>query len=174
MPSRTSITDEAVSAIRSLYESGAYVAAWQRTQSLPPFREWAGAAALTIAGRLLNNLEAPRLAHALHARAWREHRGDPDAAYYRASTIARRFGPLRALRFLDSLPRLRARGCAAEGGAGTRRHERVAVGRARVVHGACGPLRRRARIRPARIRSVTMVPACGAARRASSHAARPR
>ncbi len=108
MPPRVSIPDEAVHTIRSLYECGTYVAAWQHAQALPPFHEWTGADALTIAGRLLNNLDAPRLAHALHARAWRENRGHPDVAYYRASTVARRFGPLRALRFLDALAPLPA------------------------------------------------------------------
>jgi len=103
MPLKVAIPDEPVRTILSLYESGTYVAAWQHAQTLPPFHEWTGAAALTIAGRLLGNLEAPRLAHWLHARAWRENRGHPEAAYYRGSGIARRFGPLRALRFLDSL-----------------------------------------------------------------------
>ncbi len=99
---RAEIPDADIATLRSLYEEGRYLAAWEHAQSLPPMSSWTGADALVIAGRLLNNIEAPRLAHVLHTRAWRENRSHSEAAYYRALLLLRRFGPLRALRFLDA------------------------------------------------------------------------
>jgi predicted Zn-dependent protease len=93
-----------IAELTRLYELGLYVQAATRTASLPPVKDWRGTAAQLIAGRLANNLHAPHLARRLHTRAWREDRGNPEAAYYYALSIMNQRGPLATWKFLRRLP----------------------------------------------------------------------
>ncbi len=95
--------DEIVELTR-LYDCGLYVQAAARADAVPPVAQWRGTAARLIAGRIANNVHAPRLGTWLHLRAWRDDHSDPVAAYFYASEMSRRRGPLAAWRFLQRLP----------------------------------------------------------------------
>jgi len=93
-----------IAEITRLYERGLYLQTAQRTATLPPVKEWRGTAARLIAGRLANNVHAPRLSRWLHDCAWRDDRRSAEAAYYFALTIMGNRGPLAAWKFLRKLP----------------------------------------------------------------------
>ncbi|MEK0447846.1 MAG: Beta-barrel assembly-enhancing protease [Verrucomicrobiota bacterium] len=90
--------------IRALYERGLYGDAWRRMESFGTPEQWRDVPAMILAGRVIGNLEGERRARALHSRAYRLNRSHAEAAYYRAFSIRSRLGPLRALRFLETLP----------------------------------------------------------------------
>ena len=93
-----------IAELTRLYERGLYVQAAARTATLPPIKDWRGTAARLIAGRLANNVHAPRLSRWLHDRAWRDDRRSAEAAYYFALTVSGQRGPLAAWKFLRKLP----------------------------------------------------------------------
>jgi cellulose synthase operon protein C len=86
--------------VLDLYRQGLCLQAYRRAEALRPLRDWAGAPARVLAGRLAINLGAPRLAFLMHLRGWREDRSDPEACYYHARALLERRGPLTAWRFL--------------------------------------------------------------------------
>jgi len=90
------IREDDLRALRELYDRGLYVQAWRQAEALGPMQSWTGTAARLLAGRLAGNLGAPRLARALHYRAWKEDPHYPEAAYYQAREIIARRGPLAA------------------------------------------------------------------------------
>ena len=94
----TSATDQTLAAVLELYERGRYVDAFERGQSLGPITEWKTATGRVMAGRLANNLGAPRLGRGLHWLALREFPDQPQCLYYGAMAYWGRFGVLRAWR----------------------------------------------------------------------------
>lgn len=101
---RIEIPEADVSKIQEFYRQGLYLQAYEHLRTLPPVMGWSGTAALVIAGRLANNLEAPKLARLLHARAWREDRKSAEAACHRAYGMIHSLGLLRSWRFVHRLP----------------------------------------------------------------------
>jgi tetratricopeptide (TPR) repeat protein len=93
-----------IAEITRLYDLGLYVQACARATAAGPLHEWRGTAARLIAGRVANNVHAPRLGTWLHLRARRDDRTSAEAAYFYASDISRHRGPLAAWRFLRQLP----------------------------------------------------------------------
>jgi len=98
------IPPHAVAELTRLYDLGLYVQACRFAETFPSPWEWHGTAACTIAGRLASNGFAPRLARALHNRAWRHDKRSPEAAYYFGFSLLSDRGPLAAWRFLRRLP----------------------------------------------------------------------
>ncbi|HSZ57878.1 MAG TPA: tetratricopeptide repeat protein [Tepidisphaeraceae bacterium] len=70
-------------------------------QAIAPLPQWRGAAGRVLAGRLANNLGAPRLGRILHRLAHREDPADPEALYYNTYAILERRGPLAALELME-------------------------------------------------------------------------
>lgn len=98
------IPPDAVAEIVRLYETGLYVQACTSAGKFPSPWEWRGTAACLIGGRVANNVHAPRLSRALHARAWRHDKRSPEAAYYFAYSLFSSRGPLAPWKFLRRLP----------------------------------------------------------------------
>lgn len=86
--------------VKDLYDRGLYVQAWRASQIAGPLADWEGVEPRLLAGRLAYNIGAPRIAQALHMRAWRDDHDDPNALYFYARVIAERHGPLAALEFV--------------------------------------------------------------------------
>src|SRR5262245_22694854 len=86
--------------VRDLYDRRLYLQAYRAAQPLGPLWGWPGAAGLVLAGRLANNLGAPRLAAWLFVRAFRQAPADPEARYFYALYRRERRGPLAAWTFL--------------------------------------------------------------------------
>ena len=95
-----------VGSVCELYERGQCLQAYARAQQLGPLREWSGAEALLIAGRLAINLGAPRLGRVLHYRCWKAQPRHAEARYYRALGVLDRFGPLRVCELMRRTPEL--------------------------------------------------------------------
>ena len=88
--------------VLSLYEAGQYIDAYTAGAELGPLHQWRSADGRVMAGRLANNLGAPRLGRALHWLGWREFPEHPYCQYYGAMAYWSRFGPVRAWeRFRD-------------------------------------------------------------------------
>lgn len=103
-PGQVTLSETDLGEVRQLYEAGLYLQAWQASRIHGDLSSWSGREPQILAGRLAGNIGAPRLASALHARAYRHSPDDPVAAYYRASRIFGNKGPFRAWRFLGRLP----------------------------------------------------------------------
>lgn len=98
----SSAPDTAVLAeIRDRYQRGFYVQAYELTLPYGPLRTWRGAEARVLAGRLAMNLGAPRLGAWLFFQARREDPQLPETAYYFATTLVQRRGPLAAWAFVQ-------------------------------------------------------------------------
>ncbi len=82
--------------VLELYEKGQYIDAFEAGKVLGPLAEWRSAEGRVMAGRLANNLGAPRLGRALHWLALREFPEHPYCQYYGAMAYWSRFGPTRA------------------------------------------------------------------------------
>lgn len=78
--------------VLELYESGKYLDAYQAGLSLGDIRRWPGHEGQILAGRLANNLGAPRLGRALHWNAYRHWPAEPYCLYYGALAYWNRFG----------------------------------------------------------------------------------
>ncbi|MDR3401900.1 MAG: tetratricopeptide repeat protein [Chthoniobacter sp.] len=98
------VPPDAVAELARFYESGLYGQACTLAGKFPSPWEWRGTAACLMGGRIANNVFAPRLARALHARAWRHDKGSAEAAYYFAFSLLSGRGPLAAWKFLRRLP----------------------------------------------------------------------
>jgi hypothetical protein len=101
--------------IRDLYAQGLYLQAHREAQRFGPLKDWDGAAAQVLGGRLAIQLGAPRLGRWLHLQAWRNFPTNYEAMYYQARYRLERFGPMQAWRFMlahpdwsEAAPELRA------------------------------------------------------------------
>lgn len=82
-----------LSQVLQLYESGRYLDSLNTgVAALGDVRGWPGADGQVLAGRLANNLGAPRLGRALHWRAYRQWPNHPYCLYYGAMAYWSRFG----------------------------------------------------------------------------------
>lgn len=103
-------TGDLLSQVTRLYDEGRYLAAYRQSEALGPLTTWTTAAGRLMAGRLANNLGAPRLGNILHRLAFREYPDDPSAQYFNAFRLLTEQGPLAAWNFmrprgsLDSAP----------------------------------------------------------------------
>lgn len=95
---RVEIPEAVLQRVRSLYEAGRYVDAYQVTREAGPLQAWRGSQAQTLAYRLANNLGAPRLASLLILRALRETPHDPETAVHFGYYTMGRRGPAAAWR----------------------------------------------------------------------------
>lgn len=87
-----------LSKVLDLYERGQYIDSLAAAESLGDIRNWPGPEGRILAGRLANNLGAPRLGRVMHSlalRAWPEH---PVCLYYGALAHWSRVGTLHAWR----------------------------------------------------------------------------
>ncbi len=85
--------------IRSLYEEGLILQAYRLGAEVAPIRDWRGADARLMAGRIAPNLGAPRLGRVMHACAHREHPEHPEVAYFQVRGVLETRGPLAAIEF---------------------------------------------------------------------------
>jgi hypothetical protein len=96
------VDSQNLQAVLDLYMQGQMVRAYETATAIAPVKEWRGAAARVMAGRLAMNLGAPNLGQVLHVLAYRESPDDPQAAYYYALALSARRGPLPAWDFLKA------------------------------------------------------------------------
>src|SRR5690348_16652084 len=87
------LTIEQLTHVQDLYDQGLMMRAWEAAKAIGPLREWRGAAGRVLAGRLANNLGAPRVGRILHRLAYREDASDPEVAYFHAFAFYERRGP---------------------------------------------------------------------------------
>ena len=96
-----SIPADELARILALHEDGQCFRAYELAKRFGELARWRGTNERLLAGRLAPHLGAPRLALALHHRAWRDDPTDPWACFYRARLILGRRGPLEAWRFVQ-------------------------------------------------------------------------
>jgi cellulose synthase operon protein C len=95
------IPPEALARLQALYDAGLCLQAYADSQALGPLKQWGGAAAQTLAGRLAANLGGYKLGRVLHWLAYRSEPRHPDYAAYHAYTLLQRRGPLATWEFLE-------------------------------------------------------------------------
>ncbi len=103
----TTIASHDLRQVTDLYHQGRYLQAFQASQELGPLEQWQGTQARVWAGRLVNNLGAPRLARVLHQLAWRADPEDADARYFHVLALISRRDTLsvwRVIRGFGELP----------------------------------------------------------------------
>lgn len=96
------ISDIQLQQIKSLYERGLYLQAFQSAQTIAPLPKWEGTKARIFAARLASTLGAGRTASCWMIQAWRRDKSNGEAIYYRAKNLTERYGALRALSFMKS------------------------------------------------------------------------
>lgn len=100
----TAESESLLRAVLTLYEAGQYIDAYTTGKALGPLHDWRIADGRVMAGRLANNLGAPRLGRALHWLAWRDFPDHPHCQYYGAMAYWSRFGPVRTWERVRDLP----------------------------------------------------------------------
>lgn len=90
--------NQIMAAVLELYDQGRYIDAYEASRPLGDLTQWTSDDGLVMAGRMANNLGAPRLGRALHWRAARRALQHPLAAYFGALAYWSRFGTLHAWR----------------------------------------------------------------------------
>ncbi len=93
--------------IQALYDAGLCLQAYHAAEAFGPMKRWTAQADRVLAGRLVGNLGAHRLANVLHWLACRSNPRDPDVAAYHGYSLSQRRGPLAALEFLERLGPMR-------------------------------------------------------------------
>jgi predicted Zn-dependent protease len=86
--------------IQALYDAGLMMKAYEASRALGPMRQWKGAAARILAGRLAMNLGSPALGQVMHYLAYRDEPTDDPARYYYSNVVLERRGPLKARDFM--------------------------------------------------------------------------
>jgi len=87
--------------IRALYTDGLNLQAHAKALEAGPYREWEGASARVLAGRLIAHLGAPRLAFAMKQSTAKRHPDHPEALYYYACEVLTRCGPWSTIRYIE-------------------------------------------------------------------------
>ena len=87
--------------VRTLYEQGLFLKAYQASREAGPLYTWSGTADILLAARLASQLAAPTLANWLIRRAWRSDPTNWETRFYNAFRILRRRGPYAAWRWTD-------------------------------------------------------------------------
>lgn len=92
-----------LSHVRSLYDRGLYLQAYQQAIAYAPLAEWQETEARLLAGRITMQVGGQRLAWTYHLRAWRADRTSAAAACYYARTLLHRRGLLVAWEFVRKI-----------------------------------------------------------------------
>src|SRR5262245_29506581 len=92
---------ELTAQILELYEQGLSLQAYQLGRAVAPLALWQPVEAQVLAGRLANQLGAPRLGRWLFRCAYRSAPQDPEAIYYHAYNVLQSRGSYTALRWID-------------------------------------------------------------------------
>src|SRR5579859_7197963 len=100
------LTEDQLAPVQELYDQGLMIRAFEASKAIGPLRQWRGAAGRVLAGRLANNLGAPRLGRVLHRLAHREDPRDPEAAYFNVFAVFERRGPFFVRELLREKPDL--------------------------------------------------------------------
>jgi cellulose synthase operon protein C len=98
-----SIPVEIILQVRSQYDRGAYLQAYQAAIDYAPLSTWQEPQARLLAGRIAMQMGAHRLGTAYHLRAWRSDRQSASAGYFYARAILSRQGALKAWKFVRSI-----------------------------------------------------------------------
>jgi len=98
------IADPLLAELRTLYESGRFVDAFERAGAVAPLDRWGGTDARVLAGRMLTQVGARRVGRALHIKAFRSDRSHAEAAYFHTVAVGECRGPLAALAFMTARP----------------------------------------------------------------------
>ncbi|MEM9415319.1 MAG: tetratricopeptide repeat protein [Planctomycetota bacterium] len=93
-------TESDLAPIQEHYDNARYLQGYAAAQKLGPLKDWRGADARILAGRLAGNLGSARLGYALYWLAHREHPEHQRTKYFHASGYLRRFGPYPALKLM--------------------------------------------------------------------------
>jgi tetratricopeptide (TPR) repeat protein len=94
-------SSEKLDELERVYDRGRYLDAFRLLEAMGGPLGQRDTRGRLLAGRVMLNLGAHRLARLLTIRAHRQAPRDPDAAYYFCSTLAEARGPLAGLRFLE-------------------------------------------------------------------------
>jgi cellulose synthase operon protein C len=94
---------ETLSHVRSLYDRGLHLQAYQTAIAHAPLNEWTETEDRILAGRMVMQLGGNRLGSAYHLRAWRSDRTSAMAAYFYGRTLLSRKGLLVAWEFVRSI-----------------------------------------------------------------------
>ncbi len=94
---------EILSHVRSLYDRGLHLQAYQQAIAYAPLSEWTETEARLLAGRIAMQVGAQRLGWTYHLRAWRADRTSVTAACYYARTLLQRRGLLVAWEFVRKI-----------------------------------------------------------------------
>jgi tetratricopeptide (TPR) repeat protein len=101
-PTAAPSVEETLLQMESLYAQGKLLQAYQIGTQWGDPADWPGTAATILAGRILNNLGAPRTGRKLHYLSYRHNPADLQATYYCAFGILERRGPLAAIEFWET------------------------------------------------------------------------
>jgi cellulose synthase operon protein C len=96
-------TDQ-VERVLKLYENGLYLQAFHLAETMGPLKNWHGAEARILAGRMAGNLGSMRLADWHFVQAYRQDRRHPEAMWYFARYLLGMRGPLAAWKFVGENP----------------------------------------------------------------------
>ncbi|XAL98894.1 tetratricopeptide repeat protein [Phycisphaeraceae bacterium D3-23] len=97
------LTESDLAPIQEHYDHARYLQGHAAAQAIAPLKDWRGAEARILAGRLAGNLGSARLGYALYWRAHREHPDHPRAKFFHATGYLRRFGPYPTLKLMAKL-----------------------------------------------------------------------
>lgn len=96
------VSDNTLSQVQSLYDSGLYLDAYRCGCSAGPLRDWEGVQASILGARLASRLGGNRLSSLLTAKAWRIAPRNALTVLYRAYDLAGTKGPLKVWEFTES------------------------------------------------------------------------
>lgn len=94
------VTAEHRREVIALYDRGLYLQAYRLAESRAPLKDWRGADARILAGRLAGNLGSQRLGNWHHIHAYRQDPTHAEACWYYGNYLANCRGPLTSWRFL--------------------------------------------------------------------------
>jgi cellulose synthase operon protein C len=95
-----------ISRVRSLYDQGLHLQAYQTAIAHRPLTAWTATEERILAGRIAFQVGGNRQGWATHLQAWRQDRTDPTAIYFYARTLLSRGGLLKAWEFVRSIEEL--------------------------------------------------------------------
>lgn len=90
----------ALDEIRSLYEDGLYLQAYERSREFGPLADWTETDSRVLAGRLAHHLGGMRISRLQLTRAWLQAPTNMEVAYYYGYTVLERKGPWATRLFL--------------------------------------------------------------------------
>ncbi len=100
----TEVSSERIAKIEEQLDRGLFLRAYEESRRIGPIAEWSGADACICAGRLAFNLGGQKLSHILFRRTHRRYPESLKAYMYELQRIHDSYGPVAALRFLQTVP----------------------------------------------------------------------